>query len=350
MHLAAVRRAVLVQEPLQRVHLTEVEQLELRHHLPLLAELVELAHERPRVGEDVVAEVRRAHGQAARVRLGVEHLEPVVERVVHRAPGGELHDEAGVLAQGGHRVLQPAEVERGAVLVVADVHMDHRRPGRLALTSGGDQLVERRGELRAGFLGGLRAGRCDGDQEAVGGDVWHADMVSERSVLTRPGPIDRRRPLGGVLDPRVESGRTQQARRPRAATTWRLCHQGRRARLRSRARTRCRSRAGGTTSRTSGRVAARPVPAVPMRCRRGRPVPPPSRAGRRTGSPTSGCRSRRPSVASWIDGVGPADQRQVIGDDRGDGDRSEIGARRPSFMAAAHRIPTRNWTTRMAGR
>ena len=45
----------------------EVEQLELGHDLALLGLLVELDHERPGVEEDVVAEVRRAAGERARV-------------------------------------------------------------------------------------------------------------------------------------------------------------------------------------------------------------------------------------------------------------------------------------------
>ena len=43
---------------------------------------VQLDHERPGVEEHVVAEVRRAAGERARVGLGVEHGEPLVQRVV----------------------------------------------------------------------------------------------------------------------------------------------------------------------------------------------------------------------------------------------------------------------------
>ena len=89
------------------MHLPQVEQLELRDDLALLAQLVELTHEWPRVGEDVVAEVRGAHGEAARVGLGVENAQSILERVADRASRGELHNQRRALAQGPHRLLEP---------------------------------------------------------------------------------------------------------------------------------------------------------------------------------------------------------------------------------------------------
>ena len=76
--LAAVRRAVGVEQPVHGGHVAEVEQLELRDHLGGLGALVELGHERPGVLEDVVAEVDGAAGQRAGVRLGVEDPQPVL--------------------------------------------------------------------------------------------------------------------------------------------------------------------------------------------------------------------------------------------------------------------------------
>src|SRR5690606_25904142 len=117
--LAAVGQAVAVEQPAQRRDLPEVEQLELRHDLALLGELVKVADEPPGVHEDVVAEVRGAHGQAARVGRGVEHAKAVLERVVHRAAGGELDEQVGALPQCGDGIHQPLRVEGRAVLVVA---------------------------------------------------------------------------------------------------------------------------------------------------------------------------------------------------------------------------------------
>jgi hypothetical protein len=92
---------------------------------------------------------------------------------VHRAAGGELHHEVGALVQGVDGGGEPAEVERGAVVVVADVHVDHRRAGGLALTRGRHQLLERGRQLRAVGLGGLGPGGSDGDQQGLGGYVGH---------------------------------------------------------------------------------------------------------------------------------------------------------------------------------
>ena len=117
--------------------------------------------------EDVVAEVRRTHRQAARVRSGVEHLEPVVEAVVHGAAGRELDDEVGALVQGVDGVFEPAPVEGGLVVVVADVHVDHRGAGGLAALGRLHQLAQRRGQLRAVLLGRLRSGRRHRDQQLV---------------------------------------------------------------------------------------------------------------------------------------------------------------------------------------
>ena len=86
----------------------------------------------PGVEEDVVAEVGRAAGERARVGLGVEHGEPLLERVVHAAAGRELDDQVGLLAQRRRRCRAAGRVERRPVLAVADVHVDQRRAGRLA--------------------------------------------------------------------------------------------------------------------------------------------------------------------------------------------------------------------------
>ena len=187
-HLAAVRQPVAVQQPAQRSHVAEVEQLELRDHLALLAELVELGDERPRVGEHVVAEVGGAHRQAARVGSRVEDLEPLVERVVHGPAGRELDDEVGALAQRGDRVGEPTEVERGPVLGVADVHVDHRGTGGLALLGRRHQLLERGRELGTVLLGGLGAGGGHGDQQRFS----HGRHAARSGVACRKSSCVRR--------------------------------------------------------------------------------------------------------------------------------------------------------------
>ena len=98
MDVAAVRRAVLVQQPPHRRDVAQVEQLELRHDLALAHREVQPLDELPRVHEDVGAEVDRAAGEAGAVRVGVEHAEPGVVRVGDRAAGGDLYDEVGGLA------------------------------------------------------------------------------------------------------------------------------------------------------------------------------------------------------------------------------------------------------------
>src|SRR5215831_18686127 len=54
--MAAVRLAKIAQQPVQRRHVTEVEELELGHYPPLLGPRVEVTDERPRVAEHLVPE------------------------------------------------------------------------------------------------------------------------------------------------------------------------------------------------------------------------------------------------------------------------------------------------------
>ena len=74
-------------------------------------------------------------------------------------PGGEGLDAgqdrgvAGDAASGGGDGLgQPPQVEGGTVLVVADVHVNHRRPRRLAVDGRLDQLRERGRSVDVGTL------------------------------------------------------------------------------------------------------------------------------------------------------------------------------------------------------
>ena len=69
---------------------------------------------------------------------------------------------------------QPAEVEGRPVLAVADVHVDHRGAGRLALLGGGDQLLEGGRELGQSSL-------------AVSAPVG-ATVISSGSVMARMLP------------------------------------------------------------------------------------------------------------------------------------------------------------------
>ena len=61
------------------------------------------------------------------------------------------------------------------MLVVADVHVDHRGAGGLARDGRLDELLERGRQLRAVGLGGLGAGGRDGDEERL----VHGRIVSE---------------------------------------------------------------------------------------------------------------------------------------------------------------------------
>ncbi len=126
------------QQPLQRGDMAEVEELELRHHLALLAELVELGDERPRVREDVVAEVGGAHGQAAGVRLRVEHLAAARSSGSWTLPPVESCTTRSVcLVQRVHRVGEPRQVEcwAGARRRGCGRGPSRRRPPRTAAPS-----------------------------------------------------------------------------------------------------------------------------------------------------------------------------------------------------------------------
>ncbi len=63
MHVPAVRRAEVIEQPVQRGHMPHVEQLELGYHPESLRPGIELADERPGVGEYLIAEVHRAAGE-----------------------------------------------------------------------------------------------------------------------------------------------------------------------------------------------------------------------------------------------------------------------------------------------
>ena len=86
---------------------------------------VELDHERVGVQEDVVAEVSGATRQAAGVRLGVQDRQPLLERIVNVATGGELDDQRRPLAHGLDGLAQKNRIQAGPVVRVPDVNMDH---------------------------------------------------------------------------------------------------------------------------------------------------------------------------------------------------------------------------------
>jgi len=117
----------------------------------------------------IVAEVRRAARERARVGVGVEHREALVERVGDGAAGRELHDEVGRLAHAVDRLLEEGAVEGRLVLAVAHVDVDERRAGLLAGDRRLDELLGCRRQGRDVGLGGLGARRGDGDQGARGG-------------------------------------------------------------------------------------------------------------------------------------------------------------------------------------
>ena len=142
MDVPAVRCAKVTEQPVQRRHVAEVEELELRHDPPFLGPGVEIADERPRIAEHLVAEVDRAAGERAGVGCRVEHRQPAGETVGDGAAGGQLHDQVGALPQRRDRVGEAGQVQRRLRPIVADVHVDDRRTGRLALLGRGDQFVK----------------------------------------------------------------------------------------------------------------------------------------------------------------------------------------------------------------
>ena len=121
----------------------------------------------PRVAEHLVAEVDRAAGERAGVGCRVEDRQPAAETVGDRAAGGQLHDQVGALPQRRDRVGEPGQVQGRLRLIVADVHVDDRRTGRLALLGRGDQFVKGDRERGDGGLQRLGAGGRDGDQRPV---------------------------------------------------------------------------------------------------------------------------------------------------------------------------------------
>src|SRR5580693_3820981 len=187
-HVPAGWRPELTEQPVQRRHLADVEKLELRDDSALLGQPVEVLDERPGVGEHLVTEIDRPTGQRAGIGSRVEDRESVGEAVGNRASGGELHDEVGALAQRRYRVSQPAAVQRGPGRVVPDVHVDDRRPGRLTLLGGRDELVESDRKRRYRGLVGLSAGRGHGDQGSChGGKITLARLGLRGPDLPCPG-------------------------------------------------------------------------------------------------------------------------------------------------------------------
>ena len=89
-----------------------------------------------------------------------------VERVGDRPAGRELDDEVGGLAHPVDGLLEQRRVQRRLVLAVAHVDVDEGGTRPLARDGGLDELLRRRRQRRDVRLGGLGAGRRDGDQGA----------------------------------------------------------------------------------------------------------------------------------------------------------------------------------------
>jgi hypothetical protein len=187
-HVAAVRRAVLVEQAGHGGDVTEVEQLELRDDLAVAHLEVEALHEIPPVHEDVGAEVDRPAGQARGVRAGLEHRQAVGLAVGDRAAGRHLDDQVGRLAHGVERGADVAEVERGLRVGVADMHVDHGRTGRLAGPRGRDELLDGHGQARSVGFVGFCTSRCHAD-ERPGCHVRHRVTTARREGATRAKAI-----------------------------------------------------------------------------------------------------------------------------------------------------------------
>ena len=91
------------------------------------------------------------------------------------------------------------------MVAVPNVHVDHGRAGRLALLSRPDELLESRRQLGAVLLGGLGAGRRDGDQELFRRSHRHRLILPEDVRTARSGhtqPLEWPLPWTGSGVPR----------------------------------------------------------------------------------------------------------------------------------------------------
>lgn len=134
---------------------------------------MQLDDERPGVEEDLVAEVDGAARDGARVRSRIQHGQPSLQRVVHAAPGGQLHHQSGAGPQRGDGLGQPDRIEGGLVLLVADVHVHHGGASCLAGSRLRYQLGQRGGQLRPGRLLHLGPGGRHSDQGRMHQSIVH---------------------------------------------------------------------------------------------------------------------------------------------------------------------------------
>ena len=162
--------------------------------------------------------------------LGVEHLQPLLQRVVDRAARRELDDQGGLLAQRLRR-CRGAGPGRGSGggRRRGCARGPSRRPSASQALAVCDQLVERGGQLRAVGLGGLGAGRRDGDQRAGGGGTGDArggdagrtgSAVGHRPILPA-APPEPSRARGVPIFGRRTGRKTgiRRAKQQRASTT-----------------------------------------------------------------------------------------------------------------------------------
>ena len=160
-------RAVLLDQLESVVDLAGLEDLELRPHALLLHALVELAHQRRVVEEDVVAEVGRARRQRRHLRAQLQRLQPLVGGHAHGAAGARLDDDVRALADRLDRrredFLRLRRVGRG----VAHVQVVHRGAGLAAARRVGADLRRRHRQAGLRVLGGLGAHAGHGDDELV---------------------------------------------------------------------------------------------------------------------------------------------------------------------------------------
>ena len=164
MHVTAMGSAEVGQQPVQRRRVAQLEDLEFGHHPDVLGPGVEVTDERPRVREHLVTEIDGATGERAGIRRGVEHGQPVVEIVGDRTASGQLNDQVSALPQCPDRVLEPGQVQRRAGMVIPDVHVDHRGPGRPAFFRRVEEFAEGDGQRGGRGLVRLGTGRRDRDE------------------------------------------------------------------------------------------------------------------------------------------------------------------------------------------
>ena len=113
-------------------------------------------------------------------------------------PVEQLHHQVGRLVQRGHRRRSAGPGPAWAGARRRGCGRGSSRPRRPRTRGGGDQLLERRRQLRAVGLGGLGSGRRDGDQERRGHRASCQRAAAAPAGVTGLGADFHRNPAGSA--------------------------------------------------------------------------------------------------------------------------------------------------------